>query len=224
MTDFPLSWGDINHYPEDSPKIQLMQIRQLSIHYLADQDRIVMRVHTSADEEIALWFTRRMCLQLWPLWNRIVIDLFAVPPNALSDGCVDLNELSTESRQMLVNMQRQQALKNADFSAPYEGKSTKRPLGDTPIVVTEVNITPRPDQAKGEMQLQLHFKEVLEDTPQIRGFEIVLSSDLVFNVLHLLENALAQSEWGIHATSPLNFDSESDFDLTDDGKRPMYLN
>lgn len=224
ITDFPPNRGDINHCTEDSPKIKPMQIRQLSVSYLADQDRIVMRVHTSADEEIPMWLTRRMCSQLWPLLNRIATDLFAVPPNAVSDGGVDLNQLSPETRQMLVDMQRQEALQNADFSASYQGASAKRPLGDTPLLVTEVNITPQPHKTNGQLQLQLHFKEVLENTPQVRGFEVVLSSDLVFSVMHLLESALTQSEWGIHATSPLNFDSESDFDLTDDGKRPMYLN
>lgn len=205
-----------------------MQIRQLSVSYILDQDRILMRVRTSTDEEMALWFTRRLCVHLWPLLHRVTTDLFAVPPNAVSDGGVDLDRLSLESRQMLVDAQRQQALQNADFSAPYQaGEKSKRPFGEAPLLVTEINITPRPHVASGQMQLQIHFREVLEDKPQARGFEMVLAADFVFNIMHLLENAIKQSEWGLDVSNPFHIfgsDEESDFELTDDGKRPVYLN
>jgi hypothetical protein len=202
-----------------------MQIRQLSVSYIIDQDRILMRIRTSTDEAMALWFTRRLCSQLWPLLNRVTTDLFAIPPNAVSDGGVDLDQLSLESRQMLVDMQRQQALQNADFSAPFQaGEKSKQPLGESPLLVTEINISPRPHTASGQMQLQIQFREVLEDRPQARGFEMVLAADFVFNIMHLLESAIKQSDWGLDASNPLHFDDESEFELTDDGKRPVYLN
>ncbi len=184
-----------------------------------------MRVRTNTDEEMALWFTRRLCSHLWPLLHRVTTDLFAVPPNAVSDGGVDLDHISLESRQMLVDMQRQQALQNADFSAPYQGgEKNKRPLGEAPLLVTEINITPHPHATSGHMQLQIHFREVLEDNPQTRGFEMVLAADFMFNIMHLLENAIKQSDWGLNTSTTYHADDESDFELSDDGKRPMYLN
>ena len=49
-----------------------MKIHQLSVNYLAEQDRILMRVNTAASEEMRLWLTRRLMLGLWPLLTKLL--------------------------------------------------------------------------------------------------------------------------------------------------------
>ena len=51
-----------------------MNIHQLSVNYLQEQDRILLRINTSAGEELRLWLTRRLTLNLWPMLTKIVAD------------------------------------------------------------------------------------------------------------------------------------------------------
>ena len=56
-----------------------------------------------------MWLTRRMTLRFWPLINRVVIDHFALPPDAKTDGFVDLAAMGPRTREMLSDLRRQEA-------------------------------------------------------------------------------------------------------------------
>jgi hypothetical protein len=88
---------------------------------------------------------------------------------------------------MLADMRRQEAVEKADFSTPYQGEVAARPLGETPLLVTEVNLTP-----KTNGQLQMNFKELLREPASNRGFQMDMPADLVFGVIQLLHQALQQ--------------------------------
>jgi len=76
--------------------------------------------------------------------------------------------------------------------------------------------------------LQLNFTEVLDEPPSNRGFQMDLSSELVFAVIKLLGNALEQAQWevGQHNAVPLAAapDVADEIDLSPDATRPTYLN
>ena len=203
-------------------KIWRMDIRQLSVTYQAEQDRLLICINTSADQEVQMWLTRRMTLRIWPLLNRLVIEHFAIPPNAVSDGFVDLANLNEQTRAALVDLRRQEALQAADFSKPYQGHTGKRLLGEVPLLVTEVNLTP-----KGQSQLEIQFQETLQDPVSHRTFSMEMPADLVFSVMQLLENALAHTEWqDTHALPMRGHDAEDaeEVDLSPQAQRPQYLN
>lgn len=200
-----------------------MDIRQLSVSYQLDQDRILVRVNTSVNEEVLMWLTRHMMLRLWPMINRVVIDHLAIPADAKTDGYVDLNAIGPGTRKMLADMRRQEAVEKADFSTPYQGEVAARPLGETPLLVTEVNLTP-----KTNGQLQMNFKELLREPASNRGFQMDMPADLVFGVIQLLHLALQQSQWQL--ASPVStvvatvVDVTDEVDLSPDATRPTYLN
>ena len=200
-----------------------MDIRQLSVSYQLDQDRILVRVNTSVNEEVLMWLTRHMMLRLWPMINRVVIDHLAIPADAKTDGYVDLNAIGPGTRKMLADMRRQEAVEKADFSTPYQGEVAARPLGETPLLVTEVNLTP-----KTNGQLQMNFKELLREPASNRGFQLDMPADLVFGVIQLLHQALQQSQWQL--ASPVStvvatvVDVTDEVDLSPDATRPAYLN
>jgi hypothetical protein len=201
-----------------------MNIRQLSVRYHTDQDRILVCINTTAGEEVQMWLTRRMTTRLWPLINRIVIDHFAIPQDAKTDGYVDLAAMGSRTREMLADMRRQEAVQTADFATPYENKQTLRPLGDVPLLVTEVNFTP-----KENGQMQMNFKEVLQEPLSNRGFQLDMPADMVFAVINLLKHALDQSEWEVgsqlHTAAPILVEAVVDeIDLSPDATRPTYLN
>ena len=200
-----------------------MDIRQISIRYRQDQDRILVDINTAAGAEVQVWLTRRLSLRLWPLLNRVVIDHFAIPSNAKTDGFVNLAAMDTQTKTMLADFKREEVMQKADFSTPYQGGATLHPLGQNPLLVTEVNLTPL-----GNGQLQLNFNEKLGDPASVRGFQMDLSTELVFAVIKLMGQALEQSQWdlGPGATqATLVVDEAADeIDLSPDATRPTYLN
>ena len=201
-----------------------MDIRQLSVRYHTDQDRILVSINTTVGEEVQMWLTRRMAMQLWPLINRIVIDHFAIPQDAKTDGYVDLAAMGPHTRKMLADLRAHEATQTADFSTPYQGKLANRPLGDTPLLITEVNLTP-----KESGQMQMNFKEALLDPLSNRGFQLDMPADLVFGVLNLLKQALDQSQWEIGRESTLDApilidEAVDEIDMSPDATRPTYLN
>lgn len=201
-----------------------MDIRQLSVRYHVDQDRILVTINTSGGEEVQMWLTRRITLGLWPLVNRVVIDHFAIPQDARTDGFVDLAAMGPKTREMLADLRRQEAVQAADFNTPYQQPVTPtRPLGNVPLLVTEVNLTPKTDG-----QLQMNFRELLTEPASSRGFQLDMPSDLVFGLIQLLNHALEQSRWQIEllpaATVEVVEDAVEEIDLSPDATRPTYLN
>ena len=93
-----------------------MQIRQLQIANDHLQDRLILRVATSADEEYRIWFTRRFLRELWPHLAGLIGNQAA--PVALAGEMPPAEAASFE-----------QAF--ADENATY-------PLGSTPLLTNEV--------------------------------------------------------------------------------------
>lgn len=200
-----------------------MDISQISIRYRQDHDRILVDINTGADAEVQVWLTRRMTLRLWPLLNRVVIDHFAIPSDAKTDGFVNLATMDTQTKTMLAEFKRDEVLQKADFSTPYKNGATLHPLGQNPLLVTEVNLTPF-----GNGQLQLNFNEKLENPASLRGFQMNLSTELVFAVIKLMGHALQQSQWEMDhnpAQATMLVGAAADeIDLSPDATRPTYLN
>ena len=200
-----------------------MDIRQLSIRYNVDHDRILVRINTSAGDEVQMWLTRRLVLGLWPLLNRVVIDHMAIPADAKTDGFVDLAAMEPGTRKMLADMRQQEAVQSSDFVTPYRNDATNRPLGDSPLLVTEVNLTPQ-----GSGLMLMNFKEVLTEPASTRGFQLDLPAELVFAIMQLLSQALQQAQWqtGPETPAPLQIveAATEEIDLSPDATRPTYLN
>lgn len=167
-----------------------MNIHQLSVRYLPEQDRILLSVNTTDGQELDLWLTRRMCLALWPQLNRMTIDHFAVPADAKSDGFVDLTALDVNTRKVLADFRRQELLHNADFKTPYRSNTGPRPLGHTPLLATEINMTPDADQ-----QISINFKEQLDPSGSCRTLQLALQAQMVFSLVQMLGQAMEHTQW-----------------------------
>lgn len=197
-----------------------MDIHQLSVNYQQEQDRILMRINTTAGEELRLWFTRRLSLGLLPLLGKIVADqvakLEAAKPGHISPSAT----ADAQTKQMLVEFKRQELLQKSDFATPYKELPNKLPLGSEPLLVTEVNVTPLPTG-----QLQLKFNEKIPGQDMPRGFQVSLEQNLVHGFLHLLNKAVDTSQWKQAVGSAIP-DVEGRL-LGEDiagGTRPKYLN
>lgn len=200
-----------------------MDIRQLSIRYDVDHDRILVRINTREGDEAQMWLTRRLVLGLWPLLNRVVIDHLAIPADAKTDGFVDLAAMGPGTRKVLADLRQQESVQSADFLTPFRDSAANRPLGDTPLLVTEVKLAPRADGMMG-----MSFQEVLTGADTPRGFQLDVPADLVFAMIQLLRQALLESHWQAETDSPALVQivetPVEEIDFAPDATRPTYLN
>lgn len=164
-----------------------MDIRQVSLTYHQEQDRVLVRINTAQAEELRLWFTRRLVIGLWPALNRAVTQASELA--AAAEGRPAPHDAA--ARRALSTFERDTALSKANFAAPYEAaQETALPLGTEPLLVSEVRMSP---QASGA--LQISFQEKLPGVTPPRGFQVELKGALIHGFTHLLEQAIAAAQW-----------------------------
>lgn len=188
-----------------------MKIHQLSVNYLAEQDRIFVRVNTSASEEVRLWLTRRLMLGLWPLLSRLLTQHLLKLESAGSS----LETADEDLKKMLADFRKEQFLQEADFDTPFDESQAVLPLGEEPVLVTDVDATPL---ANG--RLRLSFNERLPGDKEPRSFQVEMDPQLMQGLMHLLDQALARSQW----QEPFAQGSAAEEAEEDAGRKPRYLN
>jgi len=163
-----------------------MNIRQLSATYLTEQDRILVRVNTTASEEMRLWLTRRLMLGLWPLLSRLLTEHLL----KLEAAGSSLESVDESLRKMLTDFRKEEFLQHADFDTPYEDMAAL-PLGEEPLLVTDVDAAPL---ANGRLRLRFNERPPAPGAAP-RDFQMEMTPKLMQGLMHLLEQALEQSHW-----------------------------
>jgi hypothetical protein len=191
-----------------------MHIHQMSVTYLPEQDRILMRINTTDSEEMRIWLTRRLLIGLWPLLSKMLTDHLL----KLESAGAAIDTADDELKRMLADFRKEEFLRQADFDTPYkEAPQTKLPLGEEPLLVTDVDATPL---AAGPLRLAFNERPPSGDSP--RSFQMEMEPKLMQGLMHLLEQALAQSGWR-EPFVPLPVPAE-EAAAEDAPKRPRYLN
>ena len=191
-----------------------MKLDQLAARYHPAQDRILLRMNTSDGQELRLWLTRRLCLNLWPKLKTIVAERIALEEGARDPSRTAAATADEQTRQMLADFHRQKTLEKADFKTPFRDAPRQLPLGSDPLLVTEVRFTPL-----GNGKLQITFKEKLPGEPTPRSFRIALQGDNLQGLLHLVDKALEASGWLAPA-----LDKGAEGKVAAHESRPRYLN
>ena len=201
-----------------------MNIHQLSITYLPEEDRILARINTTAGEEMRLWLTRRLMQGLWPLLSKLMTGHLL----RLEGAGASLEAAGDELKTMLADFRKQEFLQGADFDTPYDDDKATLPLGKEPLLVTDVDAAPLPNG-----RLRLSFNEnsparVAKPEGQApaepRRFQMEMEPRLMQGLLHLLEQALAQSRWRDPFEPASSTDDPTHPDATSRPNRPRYLN
>ena len=161
----------------------------MQVRYQPAADRLLWQVRTQTGELFAVWLTRRMLRQLWPPLRHLVTSagMAQVAPNAT---------VLPEAREMMAQVARARPLAHANFSTPFDAKPVAQPLGPEPLLPTAIDLGPGAD-AKG---LRITVRE-----PAGRHMTLALSADLATALMRLLEQALAEADWGLGsavATAP----------------------
>lgn len=186
-------------------KSQAMNIHQLSVIYLDEQDRILVRFNTSEGDELRLWLTRRMVARIFEPLNDAVGHLEARK--------TQLPDSSAITRRMLADLRRAEVLTQSDFSTPYKSRSAKLPLGTKPMLVTQLSMS-----VQDNRQLKIAFEERLPQHSEVRGVQVEMESQMVHGFMHLLESAVSKAQWDIAGTTHDAVSANAD-----EHERPKYL-
>jgi hypothetical protein len=159
-----------------------MNIHQLSLNHDVLQDRLLLRINTTAKEELRMWLTRRLALGLLPHLERMGLEVMT--PQA----SVETPLQNEQTRQMLAEFRQQENLSKADFATPYEEADTL-PLGADPLLITDIQMNPQADGT-----ILLAFQEKLGQPPH-RGFQAQVKAELIVGLQHLLRDAITKADW-----------------------------
>lgn len=158
-----------------------MQLQQIKIEFVAEQDRLLLRLASGDPAEVLLWLTRRCVKLLWPLLVKMAAS---APGIALQSA--------PEARQALLGMERERALAKADFSKPYNEEGRERPLGAEPILVARMNTDRNPNGQNVLILLPLNGQ----------GVNLALDDTLLHALCKLLQDAVEAAGWDIKLTLP----------------------
>ena len=192
-----------------------MKIHQLSVTYQAEQDRILVRINTAAAEEMRLWLTRRLMLGLWPLLSKLMTKHLL----KLEAAGTSLDTADEDLKRMLADFRKEEFLRHADFDTPYQENQAVLPLGEEPLLVTDVDASPL---ANG--RLRLSFNEKPPDADKPRSFQMEMEPKLMQGLMHLLEQALSRSQWREAFGAPVPVEDGTAPDEGPSPRKPRYLN
>ena len=172
-----------------------MRLNQIKVEFVPEHDRLLMRLATDSDAEVLLWLTRRCIKRLWPLLMNLAQ---AAPEIALQPN--------PEARRALLGMQHEKAIREADFSKPYQEVERERPLGQTPLLITRIH--PRRDQ---------QGRQLLGLLPSVgQGVHITLDDNLLHGLVRLIQSAVARTDWDLDLQVPQGITALA----TEEGGRP----
>lgn len=147
-----------------------MSIHQLQVAFDAVQDRLVLRVATTANEEIRAHLTRRFVREIWPHLMRVL--------NGHLGGTVPAGEGPAAD----------QARKgDGTFNEPFKDDKLTRPLGNSPLMVAECQI-----EAPAPGRCRLVLRE-----PRERSLTLDLDKSLMEIFCSMLRAAVNVADWGL---------------------------
>lgn len=159
-----------------------MNIHQLNVQYDERQDRLLVRVKTVQEQEVRLWLTRRIGIRLVDPLMTTVSRIEALDPA--------VTVADEESRKILVHLKQEDFLQKADLQTPYSSTAAALPLGELPMLVSEVTI-----HLHANGLTQLVIKDSGDEGQEARTCTLNLQSFMVHGLLHLLQQAVHRSQW-----------------------------
>jgi hypothetical protein len=188
-----------------------MQIHQMSVSYLPEQDRILMRVNTVEGEEMRMLLTRRLMVGLWPLLTKLLTEHLL----KLESAGASLAGATPELKKMLADFRKEEFLQHADFDTPYKEVQQRQPLGEEPLLVTDVDATPL---ASGPLRLNFNERPPKGDAKP-RSFQMEMQPKLMQGLMHLLDQSLLQAGWREPFVPLVSVEPAAE----DDASRPRHL-
>ena len=198
-----------------------MNIHQVSVSYVQEQDRLLIRINGKEGGELRGWLTRRLALALLPVLNKTVTKQM----NKIVGPVAPVAGLNEQRGQLLTAFQKEASLRSGDFKTSYrdqQGPPNGLLPDAEPLLLTEVKVT-----LLDSGQLRLQMFEKLPRQEVTRYFQVMMDPQLSNGLLHLLHQSVRASKWLQVPLPPADLQptiSLEAADLAIDLARPRYLN
>lgn len=156
------------------------KLNQINITFNPLEDRLLMRMTTGSSDddsltEIRMWLTRRYTRLLWSVFEKILDESVSRYPQANSENKAAIRQLQQEAD-----------LTQADFKTPYQSAPVPTPLGETPLLLSRIQVRKDPDGS-----------HVLNLGTENQGINIVLNTQLVHSLMKLLAETVEKAQWDL---------------------------
>lgn len=202
-----------------------MNIHQVSVSYVQEQDRLLIRINGKEGGELRAWLTRRLTLALLPVLSQTSTEQISKVAAAAVAAALPAVSAGDPRGQAVAAFETEAALRSGDFETPYqpvEGAPVEPLLGPEPLLLTEVKVT-----LLGSGQLRLQLFEKLPGQEAVRNFQVMMDPQLSNALLQLLHQSVNGSQWlllpalvapdgAVSSTEPA--------ELAADLPKPRYLN
>ncbi len=205
-------------------RISGMNIHQVSVSYVQEQDRLIIRINGKEGGELRAWLTRRLALALMPILHRTTAEQI----QKVAGPALPAANLDEQRGQLLTAFQKEAALRTGDFETPYQNPQGPggMPSGPEPLLLTEVKVT-----LMGNGQLRLQLFEKLPGQNAVRNFQVMMDPQLSNGLIHLLHQGLTHAQWLQVPAGPAVEALEASLarpaepaELAADLDKPKYLN
>ena len=159
------------------------KLHQFQMAFVADQDRMLLRISTRDKAELRLWMTRRVVRLLWGA----LLKMIEVGP--AKDTPIEANK-----REAILHFEHQSAVEQADFETPFQEAADSYPLGEEGVLVASMQISRRPN---GAYTLKLNPK-------QGKGITINLNDKLMHSFMEMLIDSSKRADWDLELRLPVS--------------------
>jgi hypothetical protein len=159
------------------------KLHQFQMAFVAEQDRMLLRISTRDKAELRLWMTRRVVRLLWGA----LLKMFEAGPEKNTP-------IVANKREAILQFAHQSAVEQADFKTPFQEAADSYPLGAEGVLVASMQISRR---AKGAYTLKLSPK-------QGKGIAINLDDTLMHSFMEMLIDSSKRAEWDLELRLPVS--------------------
>ena len=154
-------------------------LHQMTVNYVAEQDRVLLRVSTTDNTEVQLWLTRRFTKILWDVLVQTIDSLgHQNRPNDMKD------ERSVAATRAV---EHQEALKKVLTDTPSDSNEPPTAMSTNPLLIVEINS--RLDK-NGTAHLNLKNNDG-------KDILLTLNTELLHGFLHQISSVANTADWGL---------------------------
>ena len=152
------------------------QLHQMTVEFVAAEDRLLLRVNTTGRLEYQMWLTRRLVQGIW----RLMVGAFAEAPEIKAQP-------APRVKRAIMSMQHQEAVETADFKTERETATAPPPGMDGPQLVTAVQCGRVSNSVR-----RLSFR-----TSAGKDINVNLTEEMMHALCHLIRQGAEKAGWNL---------------------------
>ena len=156
-------------------------LHQMTMSYSATEDRLLLRVSTTAHDEHQIWLTRRFVKVLWPTLFKGV-EKQSLPPETAAAPTT-----TPQVKRAVMAMQHNEALQKTDMTQRHDEEKVNKPSTEKPMLATGGQCVPL---QSGGMRLILKTAENLQ-------VALNLNKQLLHAFCHQVTSLTHKADWDL---------------------------